>query len=55
MTKEQLLKIRKDLNLTQTEFANKIGYSREHIGRVERGVKPVGVKLERDINNLIRG
>jgi transcriptional regulator with XRE-family HTH domain len=55
MTKEQLLKTRKDLNLTQTQFANKIGYSRQHISFVERGVRPVGIKLERDISNLIIG
>ena len=45
MTKEQIKTLRKTLNLTQTQFALKIGYSRVHLSYVELGTRPVGTKL----------
>ena len=53
MNKEQIKQIRKTLNLTQTEFANLIGYSRQHISFVERGgIRKVGKKLVTALKQL---
>jgi transcriptional regulator with XRE-family HTH domain len=49
MTKDQIKQLRKDLNLTQQQFADKIGYSREHLNYIERGTRKPGKKLLRAI------
>ena len=54
MDNKQIKTLREKLNLSQTEFAKKIGYSREHISFVENGKRPVGIKLEKKINELMK-
>ena len=54
MNKNQIKTIRKKLKLSQAEFGNKLNYSRQHLSFVELGKRPVGTKLERAINNLIK-
>ena len=46
---KQIKQLRKDLNLTQQQLADEIGYSREYLNYVERGLRPAGAKL---INKL---
>jgi len=53
MTKEQIKQLRKDLNLTQQQFADKIGYSREHLNYIERGTRKPGKKLLRAIEEKL--
>jgi len=52
MTKEQIKQLRKDLNLTQQQLADEIGYSREYLNYVERGTRKAGKKLLRAIGDL---
>jgi len=51
MTKEELKQLRLRLKLTQTQFSEKIGYSRQHIAAVEQGKRPIGIKLIKVIKN----
>jgi len=45
MTKEEIKQIRLSLKLSQKQFGELIGYSRQHLSFVERGERVVGVKL----------
>jgi DNA-binding transcriptional regulator YiaG len=40
MTPKQILKLRKDLGLTQQQLADRIGAARESVARWETGVHP---------------
>jgi DNA-binding transcriptional regulator YiaG len=40
MTPKQILKLRKDLGLTQQQLAERIGAARESVARWETGVHP---------------
>lgn len=42
--KEKLIELRKLANLTQEEFANKVGCSFQHISAMERGKSAVTIK-----------
>lgn len=53
MTKEQIKTLRQSLNLSPTDFSNKIGYSYMHINQVELGKLKIGPKLIIAINRLI--
>jgi DNA-binding XRE family transcriptional regulator len=48
-----LKKLRKALNLTQEELADEIGYSREHLNYIERGIRKPGKKLFRAIEEKL--
>jgi transcriptional regulator with XRE-family HTH domain len=45
MTKEELKKIRKILGLSQTQLGEEIGYSRQQISNIERGVRGAGKRF----------
>ena len=45
MTKEEIKQIRLSLKLSQKQYGELIGYSRQHLSFVERGERVVGVKL----------
>ena len=51
-TPEELKKIRINLNLDQNQFADKLGYSRQFISDLERGVKPITEKTEIKLKNI---
>ncbi len=53
MTHDELLKARISLGLTQQQLSEKIGISREFIGMMEKGTKPISVKTKTLVNNLI--
>jgi len=42
-------------NLTIDQFAKKIGYTREHIGRVMKGQEAVGPKLAKLVEYVTKG
>jgi transcriptional regulator with XRE-family HTH domain len=41
MTPNQLIAARKQLGLTQAGLAKELGYTLDHVGRLERGVVPI--------------
>ena len=45
--------LREDADMTQTEFAQKIGSSHVFVGYVERGIKPPSVALLKRIADVL--
>lgn len=41
---KKILQIRKDMNLSQQEFGELVGYHRTYIGQIERAEKCVSIK-----------
>ena len=50
---ERLKSIRKDLNLSQETFANKLGVTQGHLSAMERGVRALSYKITSDLAKLI--
>lgn len=46
MTKEMVRFIRRTANITQEEFAEKVGYSKAYVGYLEQGLRPVSKQAE---------
>lgn len=52
MSKEQLRRIRQIKNLSQNDFAARLGYSKSYIEKVEQGQKPVTKEICESIDKL---
>ncbi|MBK7692138.1 MAG: helix-turn-helix domain-containing protein [Bacteroidetes bacterium] len=53
MTPKQLQKIRKGLKYNQTDFAKLLGFSREKLSLLERGVSKIDYATELVINDVV--
>lgn len=51
---KRIQKLRKELGLTQEEFAEKLNISRTHIGHIEQGRKSPSIKLMEKIAKTLR-
>ena len=51
---KEIKKLRKDLNITQEEFAYKIGISRTHTGHIEQGRKSPSFKVLEKMAKTLR-
>lgn len=51
---KKIQKLRKEAELTQEEFAEKLNISRTHIGHIERGRKSPSIKLMEKIAKALR-
>ncbi len=50
----KIQKLRKEIGLTQEEFAEKLNISRTHIGHIEQGRKSPSMKLMEKIAKALR-
>ena len=54
MTPQELKTIRKSLNLTQKQFAEKLGYTQNHIANLENSRSVITGRLEKIIKHCVR-
>lgn len=54
-TKDDIKKIRFILGVSQAEFANILGYSTNHIAKIETGLVPVSRQIVEKIDSKIVG
>ena len=51
---KRIQKLRKEIGLTQEEFAEKLNISRTHIGHIEQGRKSPSLKLMEKIARVLK-
>ena len=54
MRKDQLRSIRKERNLTQNDFAARLGYSKTYIEKLERGEKPITTQVRGNVAKMLK-
>lgn len=51
---KRIQKLRKELGLTQEEFAEKLNISRTHVGHIEQGRKSPSLKLMEKLSRALK-
>ena len=52
MSKDQLRRIRQIKNLSQNDFAARLGYSKSYIEKLEQGIKPITKEVCESIDKM---